>query len=466
LVLKLVLNKDLKLKQLDIMKHNLMISLLLSIIFSVGCNKYVEVNKLTDRLLESEVFNDISTANSSILGLYQQLRQLSMVDNIVIDNSTISGDIYPYGLTSSHAYYTNNLHANDSSLPWSKFYRTIYMCNRAVEGIQHSNNLSLSKIDEFLGEALFVRAFSHFMLVNFYGDIPLVLTSNVEENRLIARSPNNIVYQEIINDLKRSQSLLEKSISNTYKGRANFWSATALLARAYLYQENYVQAEIESNKIIQSGRFELLSPGGRVFQVNSKEAIWQWFNNTTQSNSPASRFLYTSSPGSVCTDFLVNAFEEGDVRKEKWLKTSEFAGSSIFVPLKFTSAAAGTDESYTAIRLAEIYLIRAEALMMQGKYEEGIADINTVRKHHGGLEIPLPAPTDKESAITIVLQERRVELFTEGAHRWFDLKRTGRLDATMAIEKPTTWNSWAALYPILQSDIQQNPNLKQNPGYE
>jgi len=66
----------------------------------------------------------------------------------------------------------------------------------------------------------------------------------------------------------------------------------------------------------------------------------------------------------------------------------------------------------------------------------------------------------------VIPHERQVDLFTEGCHRWFDLKRTGRLDAVMQAEKPATWQSYAALYPILFTDIQRNPNLTQNLGYE
>lgn len=435
------------------------------ILFLFGCQQYIEVNKLTDRLHENEVFRDVSTANSAILGLYQNLRGTTMIDNIIVDNALVSGEVLPYGETTSSSYYTNRLDATDTALPWARYYSIIYKANRAIESLSVTTDLPASSRDRFLGESLFIRAFSHFMLANFYGDIPLILTSDVEANRVASRQPVAKVYEQLVTDLKEAQALLQSETA-TDKGRAGYPAATALLARVYLYQQDFRNAELEADRIIQSGLYELLQPGGRVFQTNSKEAIWQWVNNTTQANTVASRYLFTSAPAIICTDFLLEAFEEGDVRKETWIRTTPFGNGSVSIPFKFTSAAAGTDECYTAIRLAEVYLIRAEARMMQEQYESGIEDINLIRARHGGLLNPLPAPSDRESAMTIVLQQRRVELFTEGAHRWFDLKRTGRLDATMAIEKPTTWNSWAALYPILYSDIQQNPNLTQNPNYD
>src|SRR5690606_11144220 len=137
--------------------------------------------------------------------------------------------------------------------------------------------------------ALFIRAFCHFMLVNFYGDIPLVITSDVEANRKVSRAPVKEVYDQIIMDLKDAQLLSQTGSNFTLdRSRANYWSITALLSKVYLYMQDYVNAEMEADKVIQSGRFQLLNPGGRVFQKDSQEAIWQWANNTTQSNSAAS----------------------------------------------------------------------------------------------------------------------------------------------------------------------------------
>jgi len=113
-----------------------------------------------------------------------------------------------------------------------------------------------------------------------------------------------------------------------------------------------------------------------------------------------------------------------------------------------------------------MYLIRAEAKAMRNDFQGCIDDINLVRQKHGGLSIPLPVPGNQSAALDVILHERQVDLFTEGCHRWFDLKRTGRLDAVMQAEKPATWQSYAALYPILFTDIQRNPNLTQNLGYE
>lgn len=436
-------------------------------LFLFACTQYVEVDKLTDRLHEKEVFNNEPTANSAILGLYQHLRSGTMIDNMIVDNALVSGEVRPFGTAASDTYYTNTLLPTNTTLPWSKYYQIIYKSNRAIEGLVTTSNLSESTRTKLLGEALVVRAFSHYMLVNLYGDIPLILTSNVETNRTAARVPVKDVNEQLIVDLKEAQTLLQPGSNATLdKSRANYWSATTLLSRVYLYMQDYVNAEIEADKVIQSGRFQLLNPGGQVFKKDSEEAIWQWTNNSTQPNNVASRFLYSSTPGAVCTDFLLAAFESEDARRTNWIKTAPYGAGSISIPYKFTSAAVGTNECYTAIRLAELYLIRAEARMLQGNYEAGMEDINLIRLQHGGLSSPLAAPTDHEAALNVILNQRQVELFTEGAHRWFDLKRTGRLDATMMIEKPVTWHSWAALYPILYSDIQQNPNLTQNPGYE
>jgi hypothetical protein len=117
------------------------------------------------------------------------------------------------------------------------------------------------------------------------------------------------------------------------------------------------------------------------------------------------------------------------------------------------------------LRLAEQYLIRAEAQAQQNNLAGAKSDLDAVRLRSG---LPGVTVTTKEAMLQDIAQERQTELFTEWGHRWFDLKRTGAMDSVMtrtAVVKGTAWKPHFKLFPIPQTEIQANPNLTQNPGY-
>jgi hypothetical protein len=116
------------------------------------------------------------------------------------------------------------------------------------------------------------------------------------------------------------------------------------------------------------------------------------------------------------------------------------------------------------LRLAEQYLIRAEARANQNNIAGAVDDINVIRTRAG-----LPAVSQgvsKDQCLLAIEQERRIELFTEWGHRWFDLKRTNRADAVLSTLKSPNWQSADRLYPIPQSELETDVHLNQNPGYE
>ena len=117
------------------------------------------------------------------------------------------------------------------------------------------------------------------------------------------------------------------------------------------------------------------------------------------------------------------------------------------------------------MRLAEQYLIRAEARIRLDNFAGGIEDINVIRERAGIEFLPSEGGgISKEELIEIMLEERRRELFSEWGHRWFDLKRTGRAEEILGNGSPT-WENTDLLYPLPREERMKNPNLTQNPGY-
>jgi hypothetical protein len=117
------------------------------------------------------------------------------------------------------------------------------------------------------------------------------------------------------------------------------------------------------------------------------------------------------------------------------------------------------------IRLAEIYLIRAEARAQQNNLSGAIDDLNTIRWRAG---LGGTLFTTKAGILAAIQKERRIELFSEWGQRWLDLKRSASVDSVMANQtqiKGNTWTSTQQLYPIPLAEISANPNLVQNSGY-
>ncbi|HEY0667170.1 MAG TPA: RagB/SusD family nutrient uptake outer membrane protein, partial [Sphingobacteriaceae bacterium] len=140
-----------------------------------------------------------------------------------------------------------------------------------------------------------------------------------------------------------------------------------------------------------------------------------------------------------------------------------FLGSQYFYPYKYKVQDASQNELYTLFRVSEQYLIRAESNIHLLNTVDAVNDINIIRGRAGLASLSTALSVD--SCLDALLQERRVEMFAETGHRWFDLKRTKSMNEIMQKEKGNLWMASDSLYPIPASDIQRNPNLVQNLNY-
>jgi hypothetical protein len=217
--------------------------------------------------------------------------------------------------------------------------------------------------------------------------------------------------------------------------------------------------------------YSLVPNPDSVFLVGSTEAIWQLqtYNTYPFATIEGSRtipYINTINPDFYLTPQLLSSFEDGDRRKTSWLDSSTYESKVYYYPFKY-KVRVGTEnnitEYYMVLRLAEQYLIRAESLARQNtNLKDAISDINIIRGR-AGLD-SLPDTMSQDGVISAVAQERRIELFSEWGHRWFDLKRTNRADIVLQSIKPA-WKNTAQLYPIPYSEIRLSPKLSQNQGY-
>lgn len=481
------------------------------IVVQASCKKLLDVVPPSNAITEDFVYTTDATAIGVLNGLYSTMNART-IDNPIQGNGGIalvtgisSDELVLYsGITNEvyRGFYKNALQATitpvSGSQHWSPLYNQAFKCNAAVEGLNTSTTLTQAVKRQLLGEAKFMRAFFYFYLVNLFGDVPLALTTDPQINTLLARSSKTQVYQQVIQDLKEAQDLLSPDYLNetlltttTERVRPTKWAATALLARSYLYMGDYAKAEAEATKVINNNSLFNLTSLNDVFLKNSQEALWQLQPTLLNFNTSEARTFIIPATGPstglllnnpvYLSDWLLNSFEMGDQRvvEGNWIKTRIFKVTptltdTVVYPFKYkvnTSPGITSSDEMTeyfmVLRLGEQYLIRAEARAQQNNIDGAQTDLNAIRTRAG---LANTTAADKASLLLAILQERRVELFTELGHRWFDLKRTGDVDAIMTVVTPqksggVPWQSYQQLYPLPLSDLQSAPNLVQNPGY-
>ena len=198
---------------------------------------------------------------------------------------------------------------------------------------------------------------------------------------------------------------------------------------------------------------------------SSAETIWQLANDVTNTSEAAQFIPYSPQtiPNFAITSFLLSAFEPGDQRLIKWISSDTVDNNVYSYPFKYKDRNyQPVTEFYVVLRLAEQYLIRAEARAQQGNIEGAIEDINMIRSRAGLSNI---SATNKDSILPDIFHERQVELFCEWGHRWCDLKRTGTVNEILGVRKAPYWQATDTVYPLPAVELVNNPFLKQNPGY-
>jgi len=444
--------------------------LIFAILWFSNCDDFVRIDSPRYALVKASVFDNDATANAAVLDIYYQMRSsafasgtlysISFLGSLISDEQVNYYISTPTGTAEVQQFNDNALAANNSEVLrlWTDLYSCIYKTNAVIEGLAASSQVSESKRKQLEGEAKFVRAFCHFYLVNLWGDVPLILTTDYRENSEISRTSSDAVYQQITDDLINAQDLLlaDYSVSNNERVRPNKGAVMALLARVYLYKGDWKNAEATSTRLIDDAQYNLVTNLKTVNVKNNSEAIWQLWSDTYP-NDLFTFYIFSKPRYAALRDEFVNNFETSDQRKSFWIGA---VGTFLFSK-KYSSFT--LTEYSTVLRLAEQYIIRAEARAQLDNITGAQIDLNTIRTR---ANLDNTMANDKPSLLIAIEQERRSELFAEWGHRWLDLKRTKRTDAILGPLKPQ-WVSTADLFPIPESEIINNAALRnsQNPGY-
>jgi len=429
-----------------------------------ACNKFVATPVPVNSITPQAVFASDGSATATLLGAYSSVLN---TEASVYEEAALFSDELIYGTASGPTEEAmDNTYDNTVDYGFfSNYYRTIYECNAILEGLKTTSALSDSVASMLKGESEFLRAFGHLRLMAFYGNIPLITTTDVTKTALEPNTPVAQILDTVIADLKDAYAILPASYPTADRVRANKWAAGALLAAAYLYKGDWTDAETVAGAVIASGVYSLPTDLNTVFLKSSSETIWQlWEQNgvtgvgSTWLPTSSSSIYYYVRPG------VVSAFEPGDLRMTAWLRQGTGGSAGLYYPYKYKQRLANTGsnmEDLVVLRLAEQYLNRAEARAHEGDLSGGLSDLNVIRQRAG---LPVSTVSTTDSLLLAVEQERRIEFLCEDGQRWFDLNRTGRASYWLAPVKPG-WQARDTLLPYPQSILLANPSLQQNAGY-
>lgn len=440
----------------------------------LSCKKFVDIKPSPNLVQTDQLFINDATALSAVNGVYLQMRAsspslangtLSIYAGLGADELTASATSLEYDAFNKNSILSISTIVN--SQIWSTAYKVIYRTNAIIENLEKSTEISQSTRSQLMGEMKVVKSLYYFYLINLFGDVPLITSSDYKENEYKPRTAINEVYQQIVADLTNAISLLSESYSSPGKVRPNKWTATALLARVYLFKGDWINAEAQSSSVISSDAYAMVADLNEVFKINSDETIWEIAPANESRNTVEGSVFVPSSSSNVpiiyLTPLLVSSFEIGDARKSSWLGLNAVAGNMYYYPFKYKQrTATPVDEYEIVFRLAEQYLIRAEARIKQNKFAEASVDLNVVRNRAG---LPNTTANDQNSLLYAIIKERQIELLAEWGNRWFDLKRNGSINSVLAPMKGSNWQTTDTLYPIPFDEIQINTYLVQNPGY-
>lgn len=489
------------------LKKYFSIAVLASLVFA--CSEDFLTKSPEDSINTSNFFQTETDAVTAINGAYQPLQWPKLYNmrmwttDIMAGNSIVGAGGGTDGIETQDEANFVTASDNQGVLDlWRGPWPGILRCNIILQKVP-GMTISETVKNRVLGEAYFLRAHYYFILVRFFGDVPLTLKPVEPGDDLRPfRTPKADVYNQIISDLNQAISLLppKEQYTGNDVGRASKGSAAGMLAKVHLtlgdwqkvvdlcdqvkslgyalnanYGDNFSSSTENSNESL----FEIqyVSDAGMGFWDNENQASWlSTFTGPRGSdlvaggwgwNQPTQEFINAYEPGDLRKD--VTAFYDGCPKfdgkdyKKSWSMTG-FNLRKFLVPLSAIPSYDNSPLNFPVLRYADVLLMKAEALNELGRTTEAAAPLNEVRTRAGLENV---TGLSKDAFREKVLHERRMELAFEG-QRWFDLIRVNNgqygIDFLKSIGK-SNMSSKFLLFPVPQKERDANPNLTQNTGY-
>ena len=448
---------------------NKFLTLCLAGVLLASCEDYLTPQPV-DQLSDQIVISDARGARGALSGLYREFTSLAAANVIagdfMADNLKHNGTFTQFNELDNKTLSSAN---GQALATWDQLYLVVYISNFILEKVPELTDLTTAEREQIESQARVLRAYAYFVGVNCFGPLPYTTSSSVANNRSIARSPVTAVLPQIETDLLSALDKLPETTSEASYLLTN-GAVKALLARFYLYQGDFVKAEDFANQVITgvgTASYALGSSYEEALEEEGSESILEVFYDNVDNPSTSASFglwnLFTARREIIPSDEFVSFVQNFGGDREDVL--IEFDASSVgdrdngYTLLKY----AENGSNILVIRLAEMYLIRAEARAERSNLAGALADLNTLRSNRG-FTVNLTIST-QDALLQAIANERRAEFAFEG-HRWYDLKRTGT--ATGVLGSLPNWTTTDLLYPIPQNELLYNPIITpadQNPGY-
>ena len=430
-----------------------------------ACSKFLDVKPL-ESISDEVTIVDRNSAETAIRGVYSALADGSYYGTSFQSIGYLSGDNIQWTGSQSQVqeFINKRVNADNSTISaaWIAIYRTVNRANNVISKVATVTDPALTQDlkNQIIGEAYFIRALAYFDLARTWGGVPIITkpTINPTDNVGIKRSTQAETYAQVLKDLEAAEPLLPNTTDRYRATRKTVW---ALRSRYHLYQKEWARAEEYADRLINDAtNYRLLRPYSSFFANNARgtqESIFEiFYNGTTEVNSHRGQWQPQTNGGTrqwAPNDALVALLNNPAIGGGRSALVARDNQNRWFGNLYYRNP--GSDPSYV-IRIAEIFLIRAEARSQQNKIEGALSDLNAVRSR---AEIPLSTANTREALLLDIENERRVEFALE-PHRWFDIVRTGR---TREVFNLTDANRFVLPIPVQQLLVDKA--LEQNAGY-
>jgi hypothetical protein len=470
--------------------HPHIIGCLLAVAALASCTKKFITKAPDTSLLTSQALGTPAALSSALNGAYNQLGQVGVFGrDLPVVGDVMADNVYVQSKNSNRyiSQYNYSVTSQDQ-IPadvWTQTYAVIVRVNQIID-----SKLTGKDVDPIKAQALALRALSYFKLVTYFAQpysvdsaapgVPLVL--HYDPFGEPARNSVGTVFNQIVADLNAAM-VNAPDYSNSVT--ISHFAIEGLLARAYLYMGNYQGALTAATDVINHGGFTL---------VDSANLVGFWSDPTVKSDNVEVLFeinqdvlvnngfddlggiYYNGYADLYCSSQLYNLYSPTDARIQLIDPTAKTAtGATAYGVLKFPNAGSADKDNLKVIRLAEVYLIGAEAAARLGGANTAIAQgwMNDLRDNRDP-----SAPDNLDAGATLIndiILERRKELAFEG-DRFFDLNRLklpivrGANPQGLSLNANNTTIPFPdnrRVAPIPNAEIQANPNIakQQNPGY-
>jgi hypothetical protein len=458
------------------MKNYINIFLITLTLSVFSCQDVLDIEP-AQSLSVAESLSDFNGLQTALFGAYDGLQNVSYYGRDFVVNPEVGGENVYISINNSNRFLINyqyifNSFQTDGDF-WNQGYAVILSVNNIINSIEGIPDGTVEDKNQVLGEALFLRALVHFDLTREFcapyaegtganTGIPIMLEA------AISTPPRNTlaeVYTQVIADLTQAKGLMNQDLGAF---RAGLNATNALLARVALYQGNNAEAEARATDVINAGY--TLTPGAGLpaffASTGNSEEIWSLKTapDETAGSNNLGQIYNPQGYGDIrVTSDIRDSYEAGDLRTALYYLSTD----GEYYNGKFLGEEGVPGLVSTKIfRLAEMYLIRAEARAKQSNFTGATADVDVIRQR-AGLAV-LASDVDLEG----VLIEKNREFAFEG-HRTFDLWRNGkplvRVQANTGLELPApafiAADSYLRVYPIPQAELDVNPEIVQASGY-